>query len=94
MATTALKPKARITARVPASVQSILEEAAAFLGVPVNSFVVSAAVEKAGDVLASDRTIKLSREDAELFASMLENPPGPNKALLKAAKAYSKRTRE
>lgn len=88
MTAATLEPKARITARVAPSVQSVLEDAAAFLGVPLNSFIISAAVEKAGQVLATERTIKLSREDAELFAGVMENPPGPNEAVLRAAKSY------
>ena len=92
--TTSVESKTRITARVSPSVQSVLEEAAAFLGVPLNSFIVSSAVEKAADVLATERTIKLSRQDAELFASMMETPPGPNKALLKAAESYGTMVRE
>jgi uncharacterized protein (DUF1778 family) len=80
--------KSRITARVTPSVQSLLEEAAACLGIPLNSFVVSAAVEKAGAVLETERVIRLSREDAELFARTLDNPSGPNESLLKAAQTY------
>ena len=94
MPTTIVEPKTRITARVTASVQSVLEEAAACLGVPLNSFVVSAAVEKAGDVLESERRILLSQKDAAIFAELLENPPGPNAALLKAFQTYQKVVRE
>ncbi len=39
-----LEPQARSTARVTASVQSVLENAAADWGVPLNRFVVRAAV--------------------------------------------------
>ena len=88
MATAALAPNARITARVTASVQSVLEEAAAFLGVPLHSFIVSAAVEKASDVLAAERRIKLGRQDAEFLARVMENPPEPAAALLAAAKKH------
>jgi uncharacterized protein (DUF1778 family) len=95
MATSASpETKARITARVPTSVQSVLEEAAAYMGVPLNSFLVSAAVEKAGEVLAAERIIRLSRRDAEFFASVMENPPGPNQALRKAAQTYRNTIRE
>lgn len=85
MTTASVLPKSRITARVTSSVQSMLEEAAAFLGVPLNSFLVSAAVEKAGDVLAKERTIKLTARDSEFLSSLMENPPEPNDYLLKAA---------
>lgn len=55
----------------------MLEQAAAYLGVPLNSFVVTAAVEKANALLAAAHTIQLGRKDAELFAKMLENSPTP-----------------
>jgi uncharacterized protein (DUF1778 family) len=80
--------KTRVTTRIEESVHIILEEAAAYVGVPLNSFIVSAAVEKAGAILAADRNIKLSREDAEIFSRVLENRSGPNEALLRAAKKH------
>ena len=94
MTTTTIETKARITARVPASVQSILQEAAASMGVPLNSFVVTAAVEKALDLLAAERSLQLGRRDAELFAQLLENPRAPNAALLEAGSLYKQMIRE
>ncbi len=94
MATVALETKNRITARVTTSVQSMLEEAAAFLGVPLNSFLVSAAVEKAGDVLAKERSIKLTARDAEFLSELMENPPEPNPYLIKAASELKSRVAE
>lgn len=93
MATVALEPKHRITARVTNSVQSMLEEAAAFLGVPLNSFLVSAAVEKAVDVLAKERSIKLTSRDAEFLSELMENPPEPNAYLLAAVSGLKSRAR-
>ena len=89
MTSTTLDPKSRITARIPASVQTMLEDAATFLGVTLNSFLVSAAVEKAGDVLAAERVIKLGRNDVEFMERLMDNPPEPN-AALKAAAAKHK----
>jgi uncharacterized protein (DUF1778 family) len=94
MTAAALDPKLRITARVTTSVQSMLEEAAAYPGVPLNSFLVSAAVEKAGDVLAKERSIKLTSRDAEFLSELLENPPEPNSYLLKAASVLKSRVAE
>ena len=94
MATALIEPKTRITARVTHSIQSLLEEAAAFMGVPLNSFLVSAAVEKAGDVLAKERVIKLGRQDAEMLDGMMEYPPEPNAFLLKAMTDAKSRVRE
>lgn len=94
MATAAIEPKNRITARVTPSVQSMLEEAAAFLGVPLNSFLVSAAVEKAGDVLAKERSIRLTSRDAGFLSELMENPPEPNAYLLAAAARLKSRAAE
>jgi len=84
-------PKSRITARVNGSVQKVLEDAAAILGVPLNSFIVTAAVEKASSLLAAERSIKLSPEDARFLERLLENPPEPVTAL-RAAVAKHKET--
>ena len=64
------------------------------MGVPLNSFLVSAAVEKAGDVLAKERVIKLGQQDTERFIQMMENPPEPNAYLLKAMAEVKSRVRE
>ena len=54
----------------------------------MNSFIVSAVTEKAGNVLARERSIKLSEEDTKLILSLLENPPAPNEALIEAARLH------
>ena len=94
MSITAIESKNRITARVTTSVQSMLEEAAAFLGVPLNSFLVSAAVEKAGDVLAKERSIKLTSRDASFLSELMETPPEPNAYLIKAVADLKSRMAE
>lgn len=65
---------------------AVVEDAAAVLGVPLNSFIISAAVEKAADVLAKERLITLSPRDAEFVAERIEKPGKPNKFLIKAVK--------
>ena len=82
-----LETRTRITARVGESTQTLLEEAAAFSGVSINSFVVSAAVEKAGDVLSTERVIRLAQSDAEQIEKIIATPPEPNNALKEAFKS-------
>lgn len=65
---------------------AVLEDAAAVLGVPLNSFIISAAVEKASDVLARERLISLTPRDAEFLAERIERPGKPNKFLINAVK--------
>lgn len=79
-----------ISAKVPAHVRARIEEAAAWRGVPIGSFVIEAAVKAADEVIERERLIQLSREDAERILALLENPPEPNSALRKAADAHQR----
>ena len=79
-----------ISANTTAPVWARIEEAAAWRGVPVGSFVIEAAVRAADEVLEHERLIQLSREDAERILALLENPPAPNAALRKAADAHQR----
>ena len=67
-----------------------IEEAAAWRGVSVDSFVVEAATKEAEYVIEKERHIQLSRADAELVMSLLDNPPPPNAALRKAVQAHKR----
>lgn len=79
-----------ISAEMTAPVRARIEEAAAWRGVPVGSFVIEAATRAADEVLEHERLIQLSREDAERILALLENPPAPNAALRKAADAHQR----
>jgi uncharacterized protein (DUF1778 family) len=47
-----------------------------------------AAAKEAEQVIEKERLLQLSRQDAELLASMLDNPPAPDAAMRKAVQAY------
>jgi uncharacterized protein (DUF1778 family) len=96
MATATLDPpsRVRVTTRFDEPLYEMVEDAAACVGVPVNSFIVSAVTEKAGDVLARERSIKLTVEDAKLILDLLENPPAPSAALVEAGRLYREMMRE
>ena len=79
-----------ISADLPAPVRARIEEAAAWRGVPVGSFVIEAAVRAADEVIEHERLIRLSRDDAERILALLENPPEPNVSLRKAADAHQR----
>lgn len=65
----------RITARVDAETQNLLSQAAAITGVSsINSFVLSAAVEKAKQIIEREQALKLSQRDAMLLMDALDNP--------------------
>ena len=52
----------------------------------LNSFIISATVEKASDVLAGEQQITLSPRDAEFVTGKMEKPGKPNKFLINAVK--------
>jgi uncharacterized protein (DUF1778 family) len=74
----------RITARVSLSAASRLEEAARLTGMPLNQFLVRAALEKADHVLDREHLIRLTHEDATMLNAILESPSEPNAALKRA----------
>jgi uncharacterized protein (DUF1778 family) len=78
-----------ITARVDADTWKLLSQAAAIVGMPdINSFVLSAAVEKAKKIVERDVSLTLSRRDAMMFVNALDVPPEVNLRLQQAAKNY------
>lgn len=85
METTSEPERARLTARVSRSVHDVIEQAALWRGVSVNSFVVQAAMKAAEEVIEHERVIRLSQQAAHKLADLLDDPPEPNSALRKAA---------
>ena len=77
-----------ITARIPRQACARIEEAAAWRGVSVGSFVAEAAAKEAEQVIEKERLLQLSRQDADLLASLLDDPPAPNAAMRKAVQAH------
>ena len=83
--------RGRITARVSLHVQDVLEQAADIVGSTLNQFVTQAALEKAEKIVANERTIRMSGDDAARFFNLLDNPPPPPPALVDAFKRYNAR---
>lgn len=79
----------RITARVDFDTQELLSQAAAIAGMSsINSFVLSAAVEKAKTIMERERSLKLSQKDATALMSALDQPAKPNDKLQQATLRY------
>lgn len=79
----------RITARVDPDTQDLLSRAAALSGVSsINSFVLSAAVEKAKRIMERDLALKLSQRDSLLLMEALDAPAKPIEHLQEAAARY------
>ena len=82
----------RITARVSLETQELLSKAAALSGISsINSFVLSAAIEKANKIMEREETLKLSKRDALLLVDALDRPAKANKKLNEAFKAYEEK---
>ncbi|WED23998.1 DUF1778 domain-containing protein [Vibrio sp. JC009] len=83
----------RITARVDVDTQDLLTKAAAIAGMSsINSFVLSAAIEKAKEVIEREQALRLSQKDALLLMEALDRPAKPNAKLKAAAKRYEHKT--
>ena len=79
----------RITARVDLDTQDLLLQAAAASGISsINSFVLSAAIEKAKKILSHENTLKLSKNDALALVDALDSEPSIKPRLQQAAKNY------
>ena len=79
----------RITARIDTDTRELLAQAAAIIGVSsINSFVLSAAIEKARQIMDRERSLKLSQQDAMLLVQALDEEAKPNPRLKQAAQRY------
>lgn len=79
----------RITARVDVDTQDLLNKATAIAGMSsINSFVLSAAVEKAKQIIEREQALKLSQADAMLLMEALDRPATENSKLKAAAQRY------
>lgn len=85
----------RITARVDEATQDLLIRAAAIAGMSsINSFVLSAAIEKAQQVIEREQALKLTQADAMLLMEALDSPATQHSKLSAAAKRYASKNQE
>jgi len=79
----------RITARVDTDTQALLTQAAALAGISsINSFVLSAAIEKAKEIIERECSLKLSQRDALMLIEALESNPKQNVRLQQASRHF------
>lgn len=81
---------ARLEARLPVDVMTILKRAAEIEGRTLTDFVVSAAHAAAQRTIAETEIVRLSVEDSRRFADTILNPPEPTPALRRAGERYRK----
>ncbi len=83
----------RITARVDVDTQNLLTKAAAIAGMSsINSFVLSAAIEKAKQIIEREQALKLSQADAILLMESLDRSATSNSKLKAAASRYESKS--
>lgn len=84
--------RARLEARVTNEQKTLLQRAAAILGLSLSDFLVSSAQETATRVIQEHEILRLSEADRTAFVSALLKAPLPTARLAKAAKAYREKT--
>ncbi len=77
----------RIELRATRDEKALLAKAAAYERLDLTSFVMRSALPAAREVVERRERIILSERDTARVLDLLENPPSPNKRLLKAARA-------
>ncbi|WP_322031680.1 DUF1778 domain-containing protein [Paraburkholderia sp. J76] len=85
--------RGRITARLSAEKQEILQLAADLSGSTVNQFIVQAALRAAEQVIEQEeviRSIRLTMDESKRFFALLDEPPKPNEALQRAMARFRK----
>lgn len=83
--------RGRITARLSADKQAILQLAADLSGSTLNQFVVQSALQAAEHVIEQEdviRSIRLTVEQSQRFFELLDAPPEPNEALQRAMERF------
>jgi uncharacterized protein (DUF1778 family) len=75
---------ARLEARLPVDIHTMLKRAAEIEGRTLTDFVVSSAREAACRTIEDAEVLRLSAEDQRQFAEALSQPPAPNAVLRRA----------
>lgn len=83
-----VESKARLEARVNASVLAQIKRAAEIQGRTVTDFVIHAALDAATKAIEDNHIVNLSLEGQTAFAEALLNPPEPGAALRRAFKRH------
>lgn len=62
-------------------------------GTSLNQFVIQAAHKQAQEILEQENLLRLNREETKRIFELLDHPPKPNAALLRAKAIHQKMTR-
>jgi uncharacterized protein (DUF1778 family) len=87
----AIEDNSRMSLRIPAREKALLLRAVALKHTDLTAFVIRHAVQAAKAVIDDADRVPLSDRDSLRVLDLLENPPGPNKKLMAAARVLPKR---
>lgn len=77
----------RIELRIPSEQKAVLARAAALENLDLTGFIMRTVLPEAQAVVERSERIKLSERDTLFLLDLLENPPEPTEALIKAVRA-------
>ena len=80
----------RITARIPRASRLLIERAAAVYGATLKQFIIQSTLDRAGEILEREETLRLSERDSLTFLHALESPPNPSEKLIAALQAHDR----
>jgi uncharacterized protein (DUF1778 family) len=80
----AAEKNSRLVVRIPARLRKTLQDAADLEGASLSHFVVQAAHRHAREILERENIVRLNREQTQHVFELLDHPPKPNAALLRA----------
>jgi uncharacterized protein (DUF1778 family) len=80
----------RLQVRVDQSAKRLIEEAAEIMSLSTSAFVLQAGIQRAEEVLAERRLIKLDPTSAQAFAEVMSAPAEVNERLLNALRRPAK----
>lgn len=83
----ATKDNRRVALRIRPEDKAKLLRAVALQNTDITSFILQNALRAADSVIAKAERVVLSGRDSVRILDLLENPPAPNRRLLRAAKA-------
>jgi uncharacterized protein (DUF1778 family) len=78
----------RLALRLSREKKQLIKQAAAASGQSLTDFAVGTLCRRAREVLGEEQVLVLSDRDRDAFLAALDNPPKPNKALLRAARNW------
>ena len=83
--------ESRLEIRVSAEIKTLLDEAAASIGLSTSAFVLATVTPRAQEIVQQHAVMTLNAEESQAFVNQLLTPPKPSDALRAAAARYEAR---